>query len=251
MKTDSAKTKTLNRDVMMAQVQIAEEHHLHTTKSYEEALFDAIARGDLQEAFACMDGPMEGQAGQMSKDPFRQERYMFVVAAAFFSRAAIRGGVSPEEAFTITDIYCQQMDELPDGSNYDSLYAGLVETLVRRVNEIRSGRESYSPVIEGCQEYMQKHMQEAISLSEIAEQAHLSKRWLSRRFLEETGVSVLDYLRQIRLERACQLLKYTNYSLSEISCLLQFSSQSHFSRVFHDAYHVTPLQYRKQGETAR
>ncbi len=66
----------------------------------------------------------------------------------------------------------------------------------------------------------------------------------SRLFKQETGISVSDYIREKKIEKAQNLLKFCNYSLVEITNYLSFSSQSHFIQLFKDYTGMTPKKYR-------
>ena len=70
------------------------------------------------------------------------------------------------------------------------------------------------------------------------------KAILSRIFKKETGESIQKYSMHMRIERAENLLKYSEASLTEISEYLCFSSQSHFGKVFKVYKNMTPKQYR-------
>ena len=79
----------------------------------------------------------------------------------------------------------------------------------------------------------------------IAEKLHFSRTWLSRKFHEETGIPLSDFIRIKKTEEAQRLLRYTDKSLREISVYLGYSSQSHFQTVFKKQLGVTPMQYRR------
>ncbi|MFR8019983.1 MAG: helix-turn-helix domain-containing protein [Mediterraneibacter gnavus] len=72
----------------------------------------------------------------------------------------------------------------------------------------------------------------------------VSESHLSRIFKKETGESIQKYSMHMRIERAENLLKYSEASLTEISEYLCFSSQSHFGKVFKVYKNMTPKQYR-------
>ena len=61
---------------------------------------------------------------------------------------------------------------------------------------------------------------------------------------ERTGRSFVDLLRDLRVEKACQLLAQTGDTLSDIALACGFCDQSYFTRVFRDARGMTPRQYR-------
>ena len=78
-------------------------------------------------------------------------------------------------------------------------------------------------------------------------QIHRSSSWLMRRFRAELGMSVGDYITKCKMDEACELLTYSDRTLSQISAYLGYSSQSYFQNVFRKQLSMTPMQYRRQG----
>jgi AraC family transcriptional regulator len=86
----------------------------------------------------------------------------------------------------------------------------------------------------------------ALSLREMADQLDMGPCHFARAFKESVGVSPHQYVLRRRIERALQLLKGSHPSLAEISRELGFSSQGHFSTIFHRFVGVSPSSYREQ-----
>ncbi|MCC8066683.1 MAG: helix-turn-helix transcriptional regulator, partial [Clostridiales bacterium] len=68
---------------------------------------------------------------------------------------------------------------------------------------------------------------------------------LSRLFKKETGVSIQDFINNVRVEKAANLLRYSEESLSEIAEYVNFPSQSYFGKIFRQKKQMTPKQYRE------
>lgn len=85
------------------------------------------------------------------------------------------------------------------------------------------------------------------TVSELAELSALSERHLLRVFKEAKGVSLVDFIRQARLERARQLLASTNLPLKEVAYRLGFSSHASFTTAFGREMNVTPCEYRRES----
>jgi AraC-like DNA-binding protein len=84
----------------------------------------------------------------------------------------------------------------------------------------------------------------------LALTCRMSTRGISKRFRAETGLAVSDFIHRKKMREACYLLKYTDYSISEIGNILQYNTQSYFTKVFHDIYDTTPKQYRDSTNNA-
>lgn len=94
-------------------------------------------------------------------------------------------------------------------------------------------------------EYIDSHMDERIDLATLAQLANTSQFHFSRQFKIATGSSPHQFVTQHRLEKVRSLLRNTEISLSEISVVCGFSSQSHMSTVFRKALGLSPGEFRK------
>ena len=89
-------------------------------------------------------------------------------------------------------------------------------------------------------------MSSRITIKELAEYTDLSPSYLSRLFKKELGISISDYISEKKIEKAENLLKYSDFTFIEIANYLAFSSQSHFIQTFKKAVGLTPKKYRDQ-----
>ena len=72
----------------------------------------------------------------------------------------------------------------------------------------------------------------------------LSPNYLSQLFKKELGLTVADYVLELRMEAAKNMLRFSSFPYDEIASILAFSSQSHFIQVFKRATGITPKAYR-------
>ena len=96
--------------------------------------------------------------------------------------------------------------------------------------------------------YIQHHISEPISAKKIAAELFLNRSYLSRKFKEQTGETLTDFILKEKTEEAKRLLRYSDKSLTVIASYLGFSSASHFSRVFKNYVHSTPSEYREKHQ---
>lgn len=104
-----------------------------------------------------------------------------------------------------------------------------------------SVRQNFLPLLE----YVHQHFLEKITLEELARKFGVSIPYISRYFKKNVGKGFLDYLHELRIERAAGMLKSTNMSVIDISVEVGFESYRTFSRVFRELKGQTPTEYRK------
>jgi len=83
------------------------------------------------------------------------------------------------------------------------------------------------------------------NVSDLSTNYNMSKNNFLRLFKKETGKSPIEYLEEIRLKRACELLKETDYSIKNISFSIGFNDPLYFSRFFKKHTGLSPANYRK------
>jgi AraC-like DNA-binding protein len=97
--------------------------------------------------------------------------------------------------------------------------------------------------------YIHQHIDQDLSIKELARNTCLSGDHFTRAFKRTTGQTPLDYINRKRLEKAQLLLITTNLSLKEIFEKTGFNSASYFNRIFKKATSLTPLEYRRSQLT--
>lgn len=98
--------------------------------------------------------------------------------------------------------------------------------------------------------YLQTHIHESVSLEELAQRFFMSRSYLTRSFRNVTGFSVVEYMTYIRIQKAQQLLRESDRSITEIADLCGFGNITYFEKVFKTTTGHTPVQYRKTVDTS-
>lgn len=95
-----------------------------------------------------------------------------------------------------------------------------------------------------AKEYMQEHYAEEISLQQVADQIGISGAYLSTMFSQNMNCKFIDYLNQVRIERACVYLEQNMFKTYEIAYRVGFNDEKYFSRVFKKVKGISPKEYR-------
>ncbi|MBX9186682.1 AraC family transcriptional regulator [Bacteroides sp. K03] len=110
--------------------------------------------------------------------------------------------------------------------------------------------ESYLPIctndsLKKAIAYIRLNYQSEITMNDVAEYAGISERYLRRLFSQYLNLSPLDYLNQMRINRAIELLRNTEMSVKEICYLCGFRSPQYFSRIFKQQMGISPREVTK------
>jgi YesN/AraC family two-component response regulator len=97
--------------------------------------------------------------------------------------------------------------------------------------------------------YLHENYSRSISLNEITEAIGASKSYLSRIFHAEMGLSLWEYLKRYRVQRAVDLLVRTDHNITEVSALVGFDDIGYFARIFHKVMGCSPREYRQRSSS--
>lgn len=223
----------------------------HNPYDHEMREMYAIESGNMTQLRNTWTEVFTGTYGVTSKDPVRNGRNLAMIVVALATRAAIRGGVLPEVAMSLGDVYIQRIEELPNimevGTLTQAAERELTELVVAAKNRISEGRmPGENPLIVRCKDYVYKHLHSKLTVQEIAEHLGIHPNYLSSTFKKNTGVSLYQYILDEKISLVKNLLTYSDYSLGDISCTLGFTSQSHLGSLFKHSTGMTLLEYRKR-----
>jgi YSIRK-targeted surface antigen transcriptional regulator len=217
----------------------------HSNLSYERVLLDYVKNGRIDKLKDIFDYSIVGEAelGLLSKrNRLRSEKNLMITGIALVCRAAIEGGLNDETAFTLSDFYIQQLEELGSLKAILKLTEEAIMDFTKRVHQLNE--ERYSPTITACQHYIYDHLYDEITLDHLAQMCRLSPNYLSSVFKKEVGIPISEYIQRQRVDEAKKLLLLTNYSISDIGTWLNFNDQSYFIKIFKKYTGLTPKQFR-------
>lgn len=177
-------------------------------------------------------------------DPLRQTKDEAIVATTLVTRAAIRGGMIPEAAYSLSDYYIQAVENGTDIHEVQDIHQNMFRDFIARVHKIREAPKLSLP-IQSCQAYIQQHLGEKLSMEILSRVSGYTPHYLAARFKEETGQSVKHYITEQKLEAARLLLKNSSLDMAEISERLNFTNPSYFSAIFKKRTGCTPSEYRE------
>lgn len=115
------------------------------------------------------------------------------------------------------------------------------------VNRFRQEQNSSNYIIYQVEQYIQTHYQEDLTLTDLADIAYLNPNYLSNMFSSVTGCTLNKYIKNIRMQKAQELLLNTNMKITDISESVGFHNTSYFCKSFQKMFGTTPERFR-QGD---
>lgn len=96
-------------------------------------------------------------------------------------------------------------------------------------------------------DYIHKHYDEGITLTDLAGEINVCEREVQRYFRKDLNISPIRYIQQYRIHMACKMLIESGQPITEIGLLCGFSNSSHFCRIFREHMGCSPQTFRKNN----
>lgn len=190
----------------------------------KEKLFERLNTGDRQEA----------------------EEHIYGVILAIATRFGT-DGITLSEIFSQRYNYKEKVGRLEDVRSMKMWITNYINWVMDySVGKIDAMETN---VITKAKRYLADHYDDAeLTLAKVAEHVGLSEKYFTNRFTKETGETFSNYLTQLRIQKARELLRTTTFKSYEIGEMVGYRNAEHFTRMFKKETGCTPAQYRKQGE---
>lgn len=218
--------------------------HLHNPYQHEQKKLGSIRAGNLKQLEECQNEVWPGEIGKLADNPLRQEKNLSIVVIAIACRAAIDGGVAPQKAFSMSDVFISNIERMTQVLPIQAAVVEYEREFARAVEQVKHDSE-HNRYVERAKEYVAEHIDESIRVVQIGEALGINENYLTGLFHKYEGITLQHYIRKEKVRQAKELLLYSSYSCSEIAALLCFSTQSHFSSAFKREVGMTPAKYRE------
>lgn len=210
----------------------------------EKALMEMIRKGDRIGAQTILNGIL-GYIFFSSGRDLQTIRIRVLELIVLLSRAAVEGGASVEEVFGLNDRSLPRLQRL---ESVDDIAAWL-STLLRRFSDcvFVLKEVKHADLIRKTVRFIRTRYAERLTLETVSAEAALSPSYFSRVFKDEIGMSFVEYLSRVRIERSKVLLRDRRIPLVEVAAMAGFTDQSYFTKVFRRLTGVSPGRFRESG----
>jgi two-component system, response regulator YesN len=168
-----------------------------------------------------------------------------------------------EFTFAQQAIKLEAYDYILKESMEESNIIALLERLKNRIDQERFTSNQHLKVTQflemttrnddviKARKYVQTHLCEKISLTEVADHLHLNSSYFSRMYKKETGEGFVEYVTRVKMEKALEILDQSIKSVEQIADELGFESKSYFLKTFKRFYGLSPksLKYKNRLST--
>lgn len=207
----------------------------------EEAALIAILRGGDDEALnAWIDGTLAAIRRDPDATPGTMTSYLRSVLVAgyrWLERAAESVGQSTPSAVDQEESTDKLLEECPEAA-----LRRVLPAIAAEYKRLNGGR---SDAIERTIAYIREHLDQSLTLAQVAAYIHMNPNYFSKLFKQETGKTYIEFVTEARMEWAAKLLRETPAKVSEVAKRVGYEDMKHFNQLFKRHTGVTPSQFRQ------
>lgn len=212
----------------------------------EHDLLDNIRRGNYTKVHVLDYDILGKNMAMWTEDTKKVFEYNTVAGITGATRAAIDGGLRPDDAYDISEIILKKLAKADTIEEMHDCFDTACKVFAHAVHRVKMEQGSY--LMEQCRLYISRNITKKIYLTDIAGYLEVNPSYLSRVFSKKEGITLEKYIQREKVQVACNLLKFSNSTVTEIALYVGFQSQSTFSAVFKKWAGLSPTEYRDRNK---
>lgn len=146
------------------------------------------------------------------------------------------------------DAYLRDCEKMKSLSLFEGNKAEIMSIFYHMLHRLSAQNLTDSIILPAVKHIEKFYCDPSLSVSELARLCYISEVYLRRKFSEYYGLSPKQFILDIRLNRAKQLLSENTLKIGEIATQCGFSGQYHFCRIFKEKLGMTPTEYARQNK---
>lgn len=216
----------------------------------EEKMMTAITHGSFEEyldLFKFVGAPnnFDSRVIRIQDNQLRDRKNGMVTRKTLMRVAAKYGGVPPVYLHLISEKFAVLIENATSSEYIDTVLAhDMAKAFCDMVRDF--SMKEYTLAIRDVILYVDSHLTEDISVNRVAEALHFHPAYLSRKFKQETGRNLTEYVNFQRIEYAKMLFRTGKSVVTNVALNCGFNSSSYFSKVFKNYTGTFPTEYMKQ-----
>lgn len=213
---------------------------------YNTALTEAVKEGNLFLAYHFLQ-QIEFQNDDLvrTKDMLRNSQNLCISVNTQLRHALEECGIHPYRLDAVSGEIARNIEKLTSIPAAQSYAAEIIQRYCELSQE--NFYVNLKPFSRQVVTYIKSHLSDNLTVQSLAKVLVVNPNYLSTRFHQEVGITVIDFINQQRIEQAATLLKRTNLQIQQIALSVGYNNTSYFERQFAKYRNMTPGAFRKHG----
>lgn len=224
-------------------VENIETFYSQENAKYVEKLAFLIEHGMIEQLYEFIKKDNDLPYGKLGPNVLRHQKNSCIISTYIVRKAAQAGGLDETICLRLAEGYTQRFEFASNSFEISKISKEMRIDYCQRVHALQKVNVTH-PLILKSMVYIHNHRMNKLDASIVANSIGISYTYLCSLFKKEAGMSLIDYIQKEKIDTAKTLLLFSDYTLSQISEYLSFSSQSYFQSVFKKVAGCTPLMYR-------
>lgn len=208
----------------------------------QKQLIDNIKAGNQESVDECLKKLAEAINSNAKADKEDIKNFYFNTITLINSIRSTVTGEKKIDEIALTNMY-KMVEKCDNLADLNSILESAAKQTVDKVHEYNSNNMNL--LMRRAVDYLEKHYAEEITLNQVAEKLYVSNFYLSRMFKKELGVNFIDYLNELRIEKAKELLADAKYKTYEVAEAVGVPNSHYFSKLFRKYVGMTASEYRE------
>ncbi len=208
----------------------------------EKPMFDAVSNGDLNETLVTAGKYTDWMCNRAGNGDLQSMRIKVLEFALYAERLAFMNGGQTYK-YSARDNYLPELMSIETAAGLKDWFIDKLTAACRNV--ISKREEKSNDIIKNAKLYIADNFSKEISLDDVSRFVNISPYYFSKLFKEESGLNFIEYLTNIRIDKAKELLTSSDMSMKEICVACGYTDPNYFSRSFKKNVGVTPTEYKE------
>jgi two-component system response regulator YesN len=215
-------------------------------EAYEKILVQNIKSGNRESVAQVLKDILQCvNESKLDKDSIKKF-YWNIINLIYSLPTTMRVGDEGLHKGRITEIF-STLDQCECISEFNDILSEIAIDMAHKINSYN--RKTINSTLQKAIDYIRENYHESITLNDVAEHTYVSIYYLSRMFTKELGKNYVDFLNEVRIEKAKGYLRDSGYKTYEIAELVGIKDAHYFSKLFKKYTGVTPSEYKSGNLT--
>lgn len=211
----------------------------------EAELLHYISIGDEKRALQMISMNPLNIIERFPEAPLRNLKNLSITMNTLFRKAIQTNSVDPFFIHTVSDKYAIRIEEAQSTTQLYNLIPKMIKSYCGLVNEYSNS--GYSALVSRTINHIRLNFDRSITLSNIAQELYVHPNYLSKKFKDETGFTLTEYINQVRVKEAIFMLTHGDLSIADIAYSVGYNDKKYFSKTFKKIIGKSPSEYRNYG----
>lgn len=251
MKYDAESFRAENQEDIIRREAVISQESVFRRYSLEKKLISHVAAGNYEQAAKILDSfpdnpdDYKDLLTKIPDEPDRQLRYFGMLLNSTCRVSLLSTQIPVIHIHIISTHFTALLRDAPiEYLRDERIMHRIIEAYCYYAGEFNGAQ--YSDIVSKITDYIIFHLNEELSLHQIAKAFHFSPAYVNRILKKETGCTTVQYIKKSRIFLAKTLLHFGDLTIADVAAAVGYSDCNYFCRIFKQLEGISPMQFRQR-----